>query len=157
MRSLAIMFILLVASVTSAMAANHLSQAQWSLMKNDTAIAGLDSNAAAAYYNAQYSPVTKAWITSCQAITLDEGANYSAFDSIVAGKRAVPELLQDDVTPKKIAEAVSAMLGDPARYQQVKDDLLQVRTRLGEGGASKRAASVVMEVLGKGVEQEHRA
>ena len=75
--------------------------------------------------------------------------------NIVAGKRVAPELLQDDVTPEKIAGAVSPMLDDPAIYQRVKDDLLQVRTKLGEGGASKRAASVVMEVLGKG--KEHRA
>jgi lipid-A-disaccharide synthase len=77
--------------------------------------------------------------------------------NIVAGKRVAPELLQEDVTPGKIAGAVSEVLDDPARYQQVKDELLQVRAKLGEGGASKRAASVVMEVLGKGVEQEHRA
>ncbi len=68
--------------------------------------------------------------------------------NIVAGKRVAPELLQEDVTPEKIACAVSEVLEDPARYQQVKDDLLQVRAKLGEGGASKRAASVVMEVLG---------
>jgi lipid-A-disaccharide synthase len=71
--------------------------------------------------------------------------------NIVAGKRVAPELLQEDVTPEKIAGAVSEVLDDPARYRQVKDDLLQVRAKLGEGGASKRAASVVMEVLGKGI------
>jgi lipid-A-disaccharide synthase len=73
--------------------------------------------------------------------------------NIVAGKRVAPELLQEDVTPGKIAGAVSEVLDDPARYKQVKDELLQVKTKLGEGGASKRAASVVMEVLGRGVEQ----
>ncbi len=75
--------------------------------------------------------------------------------NIVAGKRVAPELLQEDVTPEKIAGAVSGVLNDPARYQQVKDDLLQVRAKLGEGGASKRAASVVMEMMGKG--KGHRA
>jgi len=51
------------------------------------------------------------------------------------------------VTPRKIADAVSEMLADPARYNQVKEDLLKVREQLGADGASARAASVVMEFM----------
>ncbi len=39
------------------------------------------------------------------------------------------------------------MLDDPARYRQIKDDLLTVRELLGAGGASARAAAVVMECM----------
>jgi len=69
--------------------------------------------------------------------------------NIVAGKTVVPELIQDDVTPAKIAEAIGDVLADPELYRKVRDDLRQVRVQLGEGGASHRAASVVLELLGK--------
>lgn len=67
--------------------------------------------------------------------------------NIVAGRRIVPELIQHDVTPRKIADAISGMLDDPARYRQIKDDLLNVREQLGADGASARAAAVVMECM----------
>jgi lipid-A-disaccharide synthase len=67
--------------------------------------------------------------------------------NIVAGKRVAPEFIQHDVTPENIAGVISGMLGDPVKYRQVKDDLVRMKTRLGEGGASARAASVVMEVM----------
>lgn len=67
--------------------------------------------------------------------------------NIVAGRTVVPELIQDDVTPEKIADAVGMLLADQGTHQQVEHDLKQVRARLGEGGASKRAASVARELL----------
>ncbi len=67
--------------------------------------------------------------------------------NIVAGRRIVPELIQHEVTPRKIADVISEMLADPARYNQVKEDLLKVREQLGADGASARAASVVMEFM----------
>ena len=69
--------------------------------------------------------------------------------NIVAGKTIVPELIQDDVTPALIAEAIGEVLSDPERNRKIRDDLRQVRAQLGEGGASRRAAAVVLELLGK--------
>ena len=69
--------------------------------------------------------------------------------NIVAGKTIVPELIQDDVTPARIAEAIGEVLSDPERNRKIRDDLRQVRAQLGEGGASRRAAAVVLELLGK--------
>lgn len=67
--------------------------------------------------------------------------------NIVAGRRIVPELIQHDVTPEQIADAISGMLDDPARYCQIKEGLLKLREQLGATGASGRAASVVMEFM----------
>jgi len=67
--------------------------------------------------------------------------------NIVAGKRIVPELIQDEVTPKKIADAITLMLTDQAYYNRIRADLTEVKKRLGESGASKRAALVVKELL----------
>jgi lipid-A-disaccharide synthase len=67
--------------------------------------------------------------------------------NIVAGQRIVPELIQRDATPQKIANAVSGMLDDPTRYQQIQQGLLKLREQLGAKGASARAALVVMEFM----------
>ncbi len=69
--------------------------------------------------------------------------------NIVAGKRVAPELLQDDATPENMAGAISGMLADPVKYRRVKNDLVRMKTQLGEGGASARAAAIVLEILGK--------
>ncbi len=69
--------------------------------------------------------------------------------NIVAGRTVAPELVQDEVTPDAIARSISDVLEDPARYAEVRQELLRVRETLGKGGASDRAASVVIELLGK--------
>ena len=67
--------------------------------------------------------------------------------NIVAGKRVVPELVQKDSTPEKMAEAVAKMLTEPQYYAQMREDLADVRARLGNAGASMRAAAIVRELL----------
>jgi lipid-A-disaccharide synthase len=67
--------------------------------------------------------------------------------NIVAGKRIVPEFIQDDVTPQNIADAASRMLGDPAYSDGIRAGLAGIRKKLGDAGASARAAAVVMELL----------
>ncbi len=69
--------------------------------------------------------------------------------NIVAGKRIVPELVQHEVTPEKIADAVTRMLEDRDYYNRICVDLAEVKTRLGEAGASRRAALVVRELLAR--------
>jgi lipid-A-disaccharide synthase len=67
--------------------------------------------------------------------------------NIVAGKRIVPELVQNDSTPENMADAITSLLSDTVYYSRMRDDLAGVRKRLGDSGASARAASVVREVL----------
>ena len=67
--------------------------------------------------------------------------------NIVAGKGAVPELLQGNVSPEKIADALIPILSDSATYAGIRNDLLALRAELGEGGASARAAAVILEFL----------
>jgi lipid-A-disaccharide synthase len=67
--------------------------------------------------------------------------------NIVAGRTVVPELIQDDVSPASIADAIAPLLNDPAMHRSVTDELVRVRALLGEGGASRRAAAIVREFL----------
>jgi len=67
--------------------------------------------------------------------------------NIVAGRRIVPELVQKDSTPENMAAAVAKMLSDPLYYGQMRKDLADVRAKLGDAGASMRAAAIVRELL----------
>ncbi len=66
--------------------------------------------------------------------------------NIVAGKEVVPELVQHQVTGENVAKAVLETL-EPDRYARAKTDLAAVKSRLGEPGASRRAAEAIMAAL----------
>ncbi len=80
---------------------------------------------------------------------LVRGLKHVGLVNIVAGTRLVPELIQQDATPQNMAEAVGKILGDPRYYSLIQDGLAEVRKRLGDAGASARAASVVREFLAR--------
>lgn len=66
--------------------------------------------------------------------------------NLIAGRRVVPELIQDDCTPGRVAEEALALLTDTARADEVRRDLREVREKLGAPGASARAAAAVLKV-----------
>jgi len=66
--------------------------------------------------------------------------------NIVAGKEVVPELIQHDVNPERIAAETRKLL-DPANYARVVAELEVVRGKLGDAGAAHRAAEAVMSVV----------
>ncbi len=78
---------------------------------------------------------------------LVSGVEHIGLVNIVAGKRLVPELVQQEATPSHMADAIAELLADPDYYQQMRNGLTGVRTRLGDAGASARAAAVVRELL----------
>jgi len=67
--------------------------------------------------------------------------------NIVAGERIVPELLQDDAEPVKIAAEINAMLSDAAYAADMRRKLLSVREKLGEPGAPARVASLALKMM----------
>lgn len=69
-----------------------------------------------------------------------------AMPNLVAGRRIVPELIQGDLTPGRVAEEAVALLTDRERHARTRADLRAVRGRLGAPGASGRAADAVLEV-----------
>ena len=70
--------------------------------------------------------------------------------NLVAGRSVVPELIQDAFTASRVAAEVVSLLTDPARAAAMQRDLADVRARLGEPGASQRAARAVLAVAGAG-------
>jgi len=67
----------------------------------------------------------------------------------VAGKKIIPEFIQFQATPKKISEEALKILVDSNRLQEMKKDLAQVKSQLGEKGASLRAAKTILNFLNK--------
>lgn len=65
--------------------------------------------------------------------------------NIVAGRQVLPELLQEDFTPEKVAQAAVDLL-QPERNAQMKRDLEYVRERLGQPGAVMRVAELVLKI-----------
>jgi lipid-A-disaccharide synthase len=63
--------------------------------------------------------------------------------NLVAGRRIVPELIQSEFTPTRVADETVSLLTDRARADAMRRDLAEVRARLGGPGASARAAAVI--------------
>jgi lipid-A-disaccharide synthase len=66
--------------------------------------------------------------------------------NLVAGQRVAPELMQDDFNGASLARELLALL-DPERNARVRGQLRDATARLGEGGASARAADAVLRAL----------
>lgn len=65
--------------------------------------------------------------------------------NIVAGRQIEPELLQDDCTPENISSTALELL-EPERFSQLQRDLQEVKEKLGEPGAVKRVAELVLRM-----------
>jgi lipid-A-disaccharide synthase len=72
-----------------------------------------------------------------------------AMANLVAGARVVPELIQQDFTPARVADETVGFLQDSGRYTRVRDALRAVRARLGAPGASGRAAEAILDVAAR--------
>lgn len=64
--------------------------------------------------------------------------------NLVAGRSIVPELIQDEATAEQLWREVRRLLTDGQAREEMKDGLREVRQSLGEPGASRRAADVVL-------------
>jgi len=71
--------------------------------------------------------------------------------NLIAGRAVVPELIQDNFTPQRLAaEAASLLSADAqsrARIEQMKLGLLEVQNLLGPPGAVERAADEIVRLL----------
>jgi lipid-A-disaccharide synthase len=72
---------------------------------------------------------------------------YIGMVNIVAQKKIIPEFIQFQARPKKIADAVLEILKDPSRTWQMQKDLSHIHSLLGEKGASLRAARIIIDFL----------
>lgn len=79
-------------------------------------------------------------------------AGFLGLVNIVAGRRIMTELLQEEATPEAIASELRRVLTDPAARAQLLAGMDAVNAALGSGGAPARAAAAVLESLRDGPE-----
>ncbi|WP_018873014.1 lipid-A-disaccharide synthase [Thioalkalivibrio sp. ALJ16] len=70
-----------------------------------------------------------------------------ALVNIVAGSRVVPEYLQKDAQPERLAADAATLLDQPLDLERMRERLGHVRERLGSGGADQRVAEMAREML----------
>ena len=68
--------------------------------------------------------------------------------NILCGDTVVPELLQDDATPERLAEALLAWLQEPARRAVVEARFMELHLSLKQGTA-RRAAEAILPYLSR--------
>lgn len=72
---------------------------------------------------------------------------HIAMANLIAGRRLLPELVQDAADPNHLAELTRQWLSDPFECARIRDGLLEARSSLGEPGAATRAAELILERL----------
>ena len=86
------------------------------------------------------------WLTYLVGRLLVRIAHF-ALVNILAGRGLVPELLQRDASPERMAAEVERLLGDRAAREAQLEGLREIRASLGEPGAARRVAEEVLGVM----------
>ncbi|MCC7309275.1 MAG: lipid-A-disaccharide synthase [Acidobacteria bacterium] len=66
--------------------------------------------------------------------------------NLIAGKRIAAEFIQNDLTPETLAAELQRLL-EPEINARVRSDLNEAAQKLGQGGASKRAAEAILRMV----------
>jgi lipid-A-disaccharide synthase len=69
--------------------------------------------------------------------------------NIILEEETVPELIQNQMTPENIYLEIKKILSDEKIYSGIKEKLKKIKKKLGEEGASKKAARSIYSLLSK--------
>lgn len=72
---------------------------------------------------------------------------YIGMVNIVAGSKIIPEFIQFEAHPEKIAQAAYQIITDESKQKQIKQGLEHVKNILGPKGASLKGASIITDYL----------
>jgi len=71
--------------------------------------------------------------------------NYISLVNLVMDKEVVKELIQNDLTEENIVKELDSLLHDGDRQRQLLEDYDELKDRLGNVGASEKAATVIIK------------
>jgi len=86
------------------------------------------------------SPIN--WHTLGRLIT----AEHYGLVNLIAGRRVVTELMQNELNGNRLAAELLTLL-EPGRNRSIRAELREIAGKLGEGGASNRAAEAILREL----------
>ena len=101
----------------------------------------------AAYFRLPFVLVYKVTWPTYFAARLVMRTNYLGMPNVLAGREIVPEFLQHEARPKAIARSVSQLLDDSAARDQMIAEFDAIIEKLGETGASAKAARAIIDEL----------
>jgi len=74
---------------------------------------------------------------------------FIAMPNLLAGRRIVPEFIQEQATPTALAEAAAPLLWDEEARQKTRQALAEVRSLLGSPGAVAQTAQTALSLLSR--------
>ena len=74
---------------------------------------------------------------------------YIGIVNIVAGKKIIPEFIQFNASPDKIAAKALEILNNRVELERMRSELNAVKSSLGQPGAAHRAAKIIVDFLNK--------
>lgn len=76
--------------------------------------------------------------------------SHFGLPNIVAGRRVICELLQNDANPEAIAAEIERLIDDTDYRNSMLAELAEIRSRMGTPGCAERVARMVLELCQKG-------
>jgi lipid-A-disaccharide synthase len=73
---------------------------------------------------------------------------HAGMPNILAGERIVPELLQEDATPEKLADALLSLMRDKPARERLDDHFERIRSKLRQN-TDEKAAAAIMPLLSR--------
>ncbi|MGJ8726459.1 MAG: lipid-A-disaccharide synthase [Roseibacillus sp.] len=101
----------------------------------------------AAWFGLPYCLVYKMAPLTWRVAKMVVKVEYAGIVNILAGREVVPEFLQNDVEPARLADWVEGQLEHKEERENLKQELLAIAAELGEGGVHERVAQAVEELL----------
>jgi lipid-A-disaccharide synthase len=103
----------------------------------------------AAYFRLPFVLVYKVSWPTYFAARLLMRTNHLGMPNVLAGREIVPEFLQHEARPKAISRSVLQLMNDLAVRDQMISEFDAIIEKLGETGASAKAAQAILAELGK--------
>jgi lipid-A-disaccharide synthase len=101
----------------------------------------------AAYFRLPFVLVYKVSWPTYFAARLLMRTPFLGMPNVLAGREIVPEFLQHEARPKAIGESVLRLMNDPAKRAQMISEFDAIVEKLGETGASAKAAKAIIAEL----------
>lgn len=88
-----------------------------------------------------------AFFTEIQARLFYKLPRYIGLPSLILKRNITPELVQQDCTPQKLAEAAFELLENPEKYEAQKQAFKEIREHLGKPGVLERVSEMILKLL----------